>query len=63
MLKRLVIGLVVLVIIAAIVYSAVTATTLVRTHNLLGRTYLAMVMPFHRRVVPGVMMQIERKAA
>ncbi|WP_163335094.1 DUF2867 domain-containing protein, partial [Enterobacter hormaechei] len=41
----------------------VTATTLVRTHNWLGRTYLAMVMPFHRRVVPGVMVQIERKAA
>lgn len=38
----------------------VTATTLVRTHNWLGRTYLAMVMPFHRRVVPGVMMQIVR---
>lgn len=41
----------------------VTATTLVRTHNWLGRTYLAIVTPFHRLVVPGVMMQIERKAA
>jgi hypothetical protein len=41
----------------------VTMTTLVRTHNLLGRTYLAMVMPFHRRVVPSMMMQIERPKA
>jgi hypothetical protein len=26
----------------------VTATTIVKTHNLLGRTYLATIMPFHR---------------
>jgi hypothetical protein len=28
----------------------VTATTLVLTHNLLGRTYLAIIMPFHRLI-------------
>jgi hypothetical protein len=27
---------------------SVTATTIVKTHNLLGRTYLATIMPFHR---------------
>jgi Protein of unknown function (DUF2867) len=31
--------------------SFVTVTTLVRTHNLLGRLYLAGVMPFHRTIV------------
>ena len=35
----------------------VTATTLVRTHNLLGRTYLATVLPFHRVIVPTLMAQ------
>ena len=30
----------------------VTATTLVKTHNWLGRTYLAIIMPFHRLIVP-----------
>ena len=29
----------------------VTTTTLVLTHNWLGRTYLAIIMPFHRLVV------------
>lgn len=33
----------------------VTSTTLVRTHNLLGRTYLALIMPFHKLVVRGIM--------
>lgn len=33
----------------------VTSTTLVRTHNLLGRTYLALIMPFHKLVVRGMM--------
>jgi hypothetical protein len=36
----------------------VTSTTLVRTHNLLGRTYLALIMPFHRLVVRSMMRQI-----
>jgi hypothetical protein len=36
----------------------VTATTLVLTHNLLGRAYLAIIMPFHRLIVPAMMRQI-----
>jgi hypothetical protein len=36
----------------------VTSTTLVRTHNLLGRTYLRLIMPFHRLVVRGMMRRI-----
>jgi Protein of unknown function (DUF2867) len=36
----------------------VTATTLVRTHNWLGRTYLAIIMPFHRRIVPALLRQV-----
>ena len=35
----------------------VTATTLVRTHNLLGRAYLAAVLPFHRVIVPVLLAQ------
>jgi len=36
----------------------VTSTTLVRTHNLLGRTYLTLIMPFHKLVVRGMMGRI-----
>jgi hypothetical protein len=36
----------------------VTATTLVRTHNLLGRLYLAIILPFHRLVVRSLLRQI-----
>jgi uncharacterized protein DUF2867 len=36
----------------------VTATTLVLTHNLLGRTYLTLIMPFHRLVVPAMLRQL-----
>jgi Protein of unknown function (DUF2867) len=36
----------------------VTATTLVRTHNPLGRTYLAIILPFHRRIVPALLRQV-----
>ena len=36
----------------------VTASTLVLTHNLLGRTYLAMIRPFHRLVVPAMLRQV-----
>lgn len=36
----------------------VTSTTLVRTHNLLGRTYLKLIMPFHKLVVRGMMGRI-----
>lgn len=30
----------------------IAATTLVKTHNFLGRAYLAAVMPFHKLIVP-----------
>lgn len=36
----------------------ITATTLVLTHNLLGRTYLAIIMPFHRLVVRALLRQV-----
>jgi hypothetical protein len=36
----------------------VTATTLVKTHNWLGRTYLAIILPFHRLIVPALLRQI-----
>jgi Protein of unknown function (DUF2867) len=36
----------------------VTATTLVRTHNLLGRVYLAIILPFHRLIVRTLLRQI-----
>lgn len=43
----------------------VTATTLVRTHNLLGRTYLAAVLPFHRVIVRSMLRRLlkQRPAA
>lgn len=36
----------------------VTATTLVRTHNLLGRIYLALILPFHRLIVRTMLRQV-----
>jgi hypothetical protein len=36
----------------------VTATTVVRTHNLIGRTYLAIILPFHRLIVRSMLRQI-----
>jgi Protein of unknown function (DUF2867) len=36
----------------------VTATTLVLTHNLLGRTYLAIIMPFHRLIARTMLRQV-----
>jgi len=36
----------------------ITATTLVLTHNLLGRTYLAVITPFHRLVVRAMLRQV-----
>ena len=36
----------------------VTATTLVKTHNWLGRRYLAIIMPFHRLIVPALLRQV-----
>ena len=40
----------VVVDVAAPAAQAVTVTTLVLTHNLLGRTYLTIILPFHRLV-------------
>ena len=34
---------------------SVTATTLVLTHNWLGRAYLAVILPFHRLIVPAML--------
>ena len=36
----------------------VTATTLVLTHNRLGRVYLAIITPFHRLIVPAMLRQV-----
>jgi hypothetical protein len=36
----------------------VTATTLVLTHNLLGRGYLAAIMPFHKLVVRAMLRRL-----
>jgi hypothetical protein len=36
----------------------VTATTLVLTHNLLGRFYLATILPFHRLIVRAMLRQV-----
>ncbi len=33
----------------------VVVTTLVQTHNWLGRTYLTIIKPFHRRIVPAML--------
>jgi hypothetical protein len=37
---------------------SITATTLVLTHNRLGRTYLAIIMPSHRLVVRAMLQQV-----
>ncbi|WP_315722964.1 MULTISPECIES: DUF2867 domain-containing protein [unclassified Bradyrhizobium] len=42
--------------------SQVTATTLVQTHNALGRVYLAVITPFHRLVVKAMLRQIAAPA-
>ena len=36
----------------------VTTTTLVLTHNLFGRTYLTVIMPFHRLVVRAMLRKL-----
>jgi len=38
----------------------VTATTFVRTRNRFGRLYLAVVKPFHRRIVPAMLARAGR---
>jgi len=40
----------------------VVATTLVQTHNALGRIYLAVVLPFHRLIVPSMIARLARRA-
>jgi len=37
---------------------SVTATTLVLTHNLLGRCYLAIILPFHRLIARTMLRQV-----
>lgn len=39
---------------------AVTASTVVKTHNTLGRIYLAIVKPFHRAIVPAMLAKTGR---
>ncbi|MDX2203940.1 MAG: DUF2867 domain-containing protein [Hyphomicrobiaceae bacterium] len=36
----------------------VTVTTLVKRHNLLGRAYLASIMPFHKLIVPSLLARV-----
>jgi Protein of unknown function (DUF2867) len=36
----------------------VTLTTLVLTHNLLGRVYLTIILPFHRLIVRAMLRQV-----
>ena len=36
----------------------VTLTTLVHTHNWLGRSYLAVILPFHRLIAPALLRQV-----
>jgi uncharacterized protein DUF2867 len=36
----------------------VTATTLVLTHNRLGRAYLAIILPFHRLIIRSMLQQV-----
>jgi Protein of unknown function (DUF2867) len=38
----------------------VTATTMVRTHNWVGRAYLFFIMPFHRVIVRTMLAQAAR---
>jgi hypothetical protein len=38
----------------------VTATTVVLTHNRLGRIYLAIILPFHRLIVRSMLRRIAR---
>lgn len=44
-------------------FQNVTASTVVKTHNWLGRTYLAIVKPFHRMIVPAMLARISRPLA
>ena len=37
-----------------------TATTVVKPHNLLGRLYLASILPFHKMIVPAMLARVQR---
>lgn len=39
-------------------WQEISVSTAVKTHNLLGRVYLAIVKPFHRMIVPAMLMQV-----
>jgi len=41
----------------------ITLTTVVRTHNLLGRVYLAVILPFHRVIVRSMLNRAARSFA
>jgi hypothetical protein len=45
-------------IVVTVISGAATITTIVRRHNLWGRTYLALIMPFHRVITPAFMQRI-----
>jgi len=40
----------------------ITTTTLVLTHNLLGRTYLRLILPFHRLIARAMLRQAFRRS-
>jgi hypothetical protein len=40
----------------------VTATTIVLMHNWIGRTYIAIIKPFHRMVVRSMLKQVQHTA-
>ncbi len=39
----------------------VIATTVVKPHNVLGRTYLTSIMPFHKLIVPIMLARVRRR--
>lgn len=47
-------------VLVAVAGAQVTVTTAVRTHNALGRAYLAVVKPFHRFIVPRMLARAAR---
>ena len=42
--------------------ATVVVTTVVHIHNLLGRVYMAVVTPFHRRIVPTMLRRLNPPA-
>lgn len=42
-------------------FQTVTLTTVIRRHNLLGRLYLAAVLPFHRAIIASALKRIARQ--